>query len=113
MALVRLHRDDADGYIPDVCMACGEPASATKTNQMSWCPPWVGVLILIGLLPYVIVSLILTQRATIQAPLCDQHQGHWFNRLLLTWGSFVLFGLMEAGAIVVAVNLPREQDHIG
>jgi hypothetical protein len=89
-------------------MSCGEPASATKTKQMSWCPPWVGVLILAGLLPYVIVASIMTQRARIQAPLCDQHQGHWFNRNALMWGSFFLLGLVGAGLIALVSTLPRQ-----
>jgi hypothetical protein len=112
MALVRLHRDDADGYLPDVCMCCGEPASALTTKRMAWCPPWVGVLILAGLLPYVIVSLVMTLRATIQAPLCDQHQGHWFNRLVLMWGSAALLGLVSVAGIVFVSVLPQEQDAI-
>jgi hypothetical protein len=87
-------------------MCCGAPASTTKVKKMQWCPPWVGVLILAGLLPYVIVAVIMTKRTTVQAPLCEQHEGHWLNRLLLIWGSFFLFGLVGLAGIVLAANLP-------
>jgi hypothetical protein len=63
MAEIRLDREEADGGLPDICMCCGEEATVTKTKKMSWCPPWVGVLFLAGLLPYIIVMLIMTKRA--------------------------------------------------
>src|SRR6516162_3224465 len=106
MPEIRMRLREADGYLPAVCMCCGATASTTKVKKMQWCPPWVGVLILAGLLPYVIVAVILTKRATVQAPLCEQHQGHWLNRLLLIWGSFFLFGLIGLAGIIFAANLP-------
>jgi hypothetical protein len=106
MPEIRMRLREADGHLPAVCMCCGAPASTTKVKKMRWCPPWVGVLILAGLLPYVIVAVILTKRATVQAPLCEPHQGHWLNRLLLIWGSFFLFGLVGLAGIIFAVNLP-------
>ena len=106
MPEIRMRLREADGYLPAVCMCCGAPASTTKVKKMQWCPPWVGILILAGLLPYVIVALILTKRATVQAPLCEQHQGHWLNRLLLIWASFFLFGLVGLAGIIFAANLP-------
>src|SRR5258708_14518335 len=62
MPQIRLDREDADGRLPMVCMRCGEPATVTRTRNMSWCPPWVGVLFLAGLIPYVIVAIIMTKR---------------------------------------------------
>lgn len=106
MPEIRLRVREADGFLPPCCMCCGAPASATKAKKMQWCPPWVGILILAGLLPYVIVAMILTKRATVQAPLCDHHQGHWLNRLLLIWGSFFLFGLIGLAGVIFVANLP-------
>src|SRR5207247_1179889 len=100
MAEIRLDLGEADGYLPDICMCCGGAATVTKTRKMSWCPPWVGVLILAGLIPYAIVAMILTKRATVQVPLCDQHKGHWFNRALLAFGSFFLFTAIGGAAFV-------------
>ena len=39
--------DAADGNLPDDLHVLRRRArTATKTKKMSWCPPWVGVLIL-------------------------------------------------------------------
>ena len=113
MADIRLDLEEADGDLPPVCLCCGEPATVTKTKRMSWCPPWVGVLILGGLLPYLIVVLILTKRATLQAPFCAAHQGHWFNRNLLVWGTFVFLGFLGGGlfALLILIQRPGE-DHL-
>ncbi len=113
MPQVQLRLNEADGYLPAVCMCCGEPATAHKAKKMQWCPPWVGILILTGLLPYLIVALILTKRTTVQAPFCDRHQGHWLNRLLVMWGSFFLFGVIGLAAFIFSINLPRQnQDNV-
>jgi hypothetical protein len=114
MAQVQLDLQEANGHLPQICMRCGKEASVTKTRDMSWCPPWVAVLILAGLLPYAIVAMILTKRARVQVPLCEDHKWHWINRNLIIWG-----GLLVAGALVVAIAvlvsvLPREhQDMFG
>ena len=54
MAEIRLGLDEADGDLPEVCMCCGEPATLIRTKRMRWFPPWVNLLILLGLLPYAI-----------------------------------------------------------
>jgi len=105
MAEIRLDLEEADGDLPPVCMCCGEPATVTKSKSLSWCPPWVGVLILAGLLPYLVVTLILTKRATLQAPFCAAHQGHWFHRNLLIWATFFLFGLLGAALFALLILL--------
>lgn len=110
MPEIRLHLREADGDLPDVCMLCAEPATAVRTKNMQWCPPWVGVLLLAGLLPYVIVALILTKRARVQGPFCDEHKGHWLNRTLMIWGSLVLVGLIELGVLVIFVATTGNND---
>src|ERR1700722_12168700 len=96
MAHLTADTREANGYFPAVCMVCGQPATMTKTKAMSWCPPWVGVLILFGVLPYAVVAAILTKRAAVQAPFCDRHHGHWVNRLLLLWSLVFVFGFIGA-----------------
>src|ERR1700693_44489 len=107
MAEIRLHLDEADGGLPTVCMRCGEPATVGKSRRMSWCPPWVGVLILVGLVPYVIVALILTKRTLVQAPFCDQHKGHWLKRMLIGLGTFLGVAIVGVGSFVLLVSTPR------
>jgi hypothetical protein len=96
MAQIWLHLAQADGYLPAVCMRCGKPATTTQTKRMSWHPPWVGG----------IIALAMTRYATLQAPFCDKHKGHWFKWGMLLWGSFFLFLLLGGGALVIALSLP-------
>ena len=110
MPQIRLHVREAEGDLPNICMRCGQEATCTKTKNLSWFPPWVSILILAGLLPYAIVATILTKKALLRAPFCDQHKGHWFNRSLLMWGTFFLFGLLGLGGFIFAANLPRPQN---
>ena len=77
MAHIRLHVRQADGNLPMVCMRCGDPATVVKSKTLSWFPRWTFVLMLAHVLVFVIVAAILTRRARLQAPFCEQHQGHW------------------------------------
>jgi hypothetical protein len=108
MAQVRLSVEEADGYLPAVCMCCGQPATSTVTRKMNWHASWVYFLILVHIIVYAIVAAIITRRVTVQVPLCDEHKGHWFKRNLWMWGTFFLFGLAGVGALVFAGNLDRQ-----
>jgi hypothetical protein len=111
MAEIRLDLEEANGALPDMCACCGEPSAVIKTRNMSWFPPWVSFLILAGWLPYLILVLVLTKRATVQVPLCEQHQGHWFNRYLLTWVSFLIMLMVAIGMVAAAASLqPRGRE---
>lgn len=107
MAYLRLHVQQADGQLPMVCMRCGEPATVVKTKKMSWFPRWVFWLILVHVLIFGIVALIATRRARLQAPFCEQHQGHWpFRQILL---GLSLVGIVLYGIIVVVFFLNAPQ----
>ncbi len=109
MAEIRLDLREADGGLPDVCMCCGEEATTTKTKNMSWYPPWINYLwIAGGPLLVITLSLIMTKRAKVQAPFCEQHQGHWFNRLLLMWGSFIVLGGLCGMLLLSLAVLPKQ-----
>ena len=102
MAVIRLDRFEAEeGDLPAVCMKCGAPAVLEKLKQFSWNPPWVILLILIGLLPYVIVALVLTKRMRVRVPLCNEHKNHFAWRAWFIYGGFA--GLFLLGIVVFAV----------
>jgi regulator of extracellular matrix RemA (YlzA/DUF370 family) len=100
MAEIRLSLREANGDLPEVCLVCGRESIVVKKKTFAWQPPWVWVTLLLGLLPFVVISLIVTKRATLQAPLCKDHRYHWDLRLL---GIFLGF-LVVAGAVVLAVS---------
>jgi hypothetical protein len=107
MADVRMNLEEADGGLPAICMRCGEEATVTKTKKMSWCPQWVGFLILVAWPIWLVVTLILTKRATVQAPLCDNHKGHWFYRTLIILGSLAVFGVLGIGSFALIMSLQQ------
>src|SRR6185437_12671639 len=109
MAEVRLNLGEAERGLPMVCMCCGDEATTTVKRTLRWHPGWVYVLILAHVLIYAIVAIIMTKKATINAPLCDRHKGHWFYRNLLIWGCFFLFGSVGVAGLVLAGNLPNRQ----
>ena len=104
MAQVRVRPEEADGDLPMVCMCCGAPATVTKTRDMSYVPQWVAVFSVIPIL-YVLMATIMTRKARVQAPLCDEHQGHWLKRTLWMWGLFLLFGAISGGGFLIAMSL--------
>jgi hypothetical protein len=111
MAQIRLRlRVVRRGDFPAVCASCGQEATTTQTKSMTWFPLWVYALLPAGVLPFAIVANILTKRADVTVPFCEEHKGHWFNRNLLLWGTFFLLAAVGAGAFFFAVNLPRPQN---
>jgi len=82
MAEIRLSLREANGDLPKVCLVCGRDNELVKKKTFAWQPPWVWVALLLGVLPFAIIALILTKRATVQAPLCKEHRFHWDGRIL-------------------------------
>src|SRR5579883_2552105 len=106
MPTVWLDRDEAVyGDLPPVCMRCGADATTTRGQTLSWCPSWVIVLIFTGLLPWAVVSMLLTKRMKIKAPMCDRHAGHWFRyKLFLGLGLAGAFLLIVGGFVLLAAG---------
>ena len=106
MAEVRLYLDEANGNLPGACMCCGEQATTAVTRKMSWCPSWIAVFIIFGLLPYAILALIMTRKATVIVPLCDEHKNHWSKRTLWILLSALGFTMLVIAVFVVLAVLP-------
>lgn len=114
MASVRLAAYDGEvDDLPEVCMRCGAPSSLRKNKKFSWAPPWVGVLLLAGLIPYLIVASIVTKKCRVAVPLCEQHKNHWLMRQLLVFlslAALIVFGVL---ASVLAGVLSEERHGSG
>jgi hypothetical protein len=109
MAGLRLGRYEVERYnLPPVCARCGDKAVATPDKRFAWHPPWLAVLILLGLLGivlYVILANVLTKRMTVALPLCERHRQYWRNRKIFIYGGVLgvlLLGLLAAviGAVL-------------
>jgi hypothetical protein len=101
MATVRLGRYEVEKYgLPDTCARCGAGAVVAPDKRFSWSPPWLAVLILLGLLGlvlYVVLALSLAKRRTVPLPFCERHRNYWRNRQIFIWGGLAavfLFGVL-------------------
>ena len=105
MASVRIGRYEAvEGLLPPVCMKCGAEALLFKKKTFSWHPSWVLLLLIAGLLPFLIVALVPTERMTVHAPLCDEHRYHWTWRGLFIWLGFAFFALRPCSPLMSCIT---------
>jgi hypothetical protein len=80
------------------CLYCGAPPTVLKYRKFAWCPQWVYLLLLVGLIPCVIVAFILTKRKGLNIPLCAAHKYHWLWRNVIGLGGLLgVVGLFVAG----------------
>jgi hypothetical protein len=75
-------------------MACGEQADTCVSKNFSWYPQWLNLLILFGIVPWLIVTLILTKRKTVDVPFCERHHSYFMMRIL--WQALILTGTLAA-----------------
>lgn len=103
-----------DAVLPYVCVKTNKPADAWLRRKLYWHPAWIYLLILISLWIYVIVALIIRQKADIQVPLCREQMvrrrwaiaGAWLGTLLglvLMFAGFVVAD--DVGVILVVCGL--------
>jgi hypothetical protein len=97
--------------LPDVCMFCGRRAVDRKKRTFAWHPPWVWILILVGVLIAAIVAMILTKRMTVRVPVCNEHEGFWRRRNLVVGLSLVAVVVVEVVFIAVAASQPQGQNN--
>lgn len=81
-----------DAQLPPRCIKTNEPAETWLSRNLIWHPPWVYVLIVLGLLLYVVAALIIQKRATIKVGLTVEEAKKRSRTILIAWLS-VLFGL--------------------
>jgi hypothetical protein len=112
MAQIRLGRYEIKREIlPDVCMRCGTPADRTRRTKFSWYPPWVWVLLLVGILPFLIVALVLTKKMTVPVGLCDNHRRHFLWGPLIIGGGFFLTAILVLGVFIIASVWASQKPH--
>jgi hypothetical protein len=102
MANVRLGRYEAEDYeLPKVCMRCGAPATTYRYRNFRWCPGWVLAFILLGVVPYFILSEVLMKRMSVRVPCCDEHKKKPLWPTLVTLGTLLGLILIAVGAILL------------
>jgi hypothetical protein len=102
--------------LPAVCVKCGAPADGKPVEKtFYWHPPWVYVLIFLGLLIYVIVALVMRKQMRVRVPFCRQHAERRRGMLILALilpvigiaDSFILpsYGVDTGLVVLVAIAL--------
>jgi hypothetical protein len=78
-------------------------------KKFSWYPPWIGILILGGPIPFAIVAAILTKRMQVVVPLCEAHRGHWTWRNWFIYGGLAVVGALGLGAFILMIVLTEQR----
>lgn len=92
--------------LPPVCMCCGAPATCTKPKTFAWYPKWIGVTVIAGFLIFAILAAVMTKRARVDVPFCEQHKGHFATRTMFGW-----FGFLGLIALVVLMVMATSGPH--
>ena len=109
MADIRLGRYEIEHYDPPpVCVRCGARSVVCKDHRFQWSPPWVYVLLLLGVIPYAIAAGATQKRMTVPMPLCDRHKWHWGGRTAVVLLGLVGIFVVMFGGIVFANELNAE-----
>src|SRR4051794_10732997 len=95
-------------------MKCGAEAHQTVRRTFSWAPSWIWVFLFVGGWPIcLILSLLLTKKMVVYAPLCHEHRGIFTRRkvisvTLVVLGLGALFGSIALGAALQQPNRPND-----
>lgn len=87
--------------LPNRCVCCNGPASASVRRTFRWDPPWVYLLIL-GPPVMLLVSLIVRRSVRMEIPLCEHHLRSRGDRLWTCWavGIGSIIGIFPAAILL-------------
>jgi hypothetical protein len=109
MASLTLDRDEcAEGFLPPVCVRCGEAATGTRSQTFQWSPPILFLLFFVCTPLCILLFLLLRKRMTVALPLCDRHRGMWVRRQI----AMVAGILSMVAGIWVGATFGREIDRL-
>jgi len=95
--------------LPAICVKSNQPATQWLKRKLSWHEPWIAITVVAGLLLYVILAMILTQRATVYIGLSDEWMARRRKRMIVCW----IVGLAFLALIPVAFGLANVTDQDG
>lgn len=100
MVTVRLTREQCENdRLPSICARCGEPTTGRVARTFTWHPPWVGVFLLLLVVPGLLLMLALRKSMRVRVPLCDRHGRHWSSPAVFAGVSLPLCALVVIGGL--------------
>jgi hypothetical protein len=86
--------------LPEQCIYTAEKPTPERLQQeLTYRDPWVWLTIFLGLLPFIIISVVVSKRASVAIPI---HQSIWDTRSM--WAS-ICWGLFGLGLVVFGGGL--------
>jgi hypothetical protein len=93
--------------LPDRCVHCNSPAEGRRLlRRLYWHSPWIYLLILASVWIYIIVALIVRQKAVVSIGLCNQHYRRRMRSILVWW--LITLACVALFSVGVAAT-PRNQ----
>ena len=74
-----------DAELPDRCVWCNAPANGRRLRRtLYWHHPLIWLIVLISPIIYIVVALIVRQKAVVAIGMCDDHYA-WRVRSIVAW----------------------------
>jgi hypothetical protein len=105
MAIVRARIEDCErGALPYICVKTGLPAEVTRKVEIRRTPNWPIVLIIFGFIPFVVASLLATERVRAVIPFSAVADRR--IRRARTAGFALLLGIPLGVAVAATIHEP-------
>ncbi|MEE2686334.1 MAG: hypothetical protein VYB09_08485 [Planctomycetota bacterium] len=95
--------------LPGICLKSNQPATQQLKRNLSWHPPVVYIGLLLGLIPFIILALVLSKKATIYIGLTDEWAAIRKRKIARGWGIMLLSIALGIGILVMGLTnlMPR------
>lgn len=91
-----------NSLFPPRCIKCNTPNNLKwNIRNLTWAPPYLYFVLLLGLIPAIIILLILQRKAVIQVATCVPCRRKILVQRLIAWGIFLL-GLLSIPLAIIA-----------
>ena len=109
MAKVILDRDECgEGFLPPVCIRCGEAATGVRQQYFQSTPPVLYLLVFICFPLFLVLFFVLRKKMNVALPVCERHQGMWLRRQLISTLGIVSI----VGGVIGGVTFGYELDNL-
>ena len=90
--------------LPPICVKSGAPSTTWLKRDLSWHHPLCYLGLLAGLIPFVIIALLMTKKATVHIGLSEEWAQRRKTRIMIGWGLGLAGLALFIGGIVLAAN---------